>query len=135
MSSRVHDRFTAVPPQTRTFAADHRAVFNAGLVAVKNVDLLVGRKSLAQGVIEAYAPIRSGDAIHDTRQTTLKINLSDADNGQTQVALLVSENTEGSFPGGVSEQDLRQHSLYELYFTALQQVLLENGSIKPPVNP
>jgi hypothetical protein len=135
MSSRVHDRFTAVAPQTRTFAADRRAVFNAGLVAVKNVDLLVGRKSLTQGLIEAYAPIRSGDAIHDTRQTTLKINLTEADGGQTQVALLVSENTEGNFPGGVSEQDLRQHSLYELYFTALQQVLLENGSIKASVNP
>ena len=135
MSSRVHDRFTAVVPQTRTFAADRRAVFNAGLKAVKNIELLVGRKSLAQGVIEAYAPIRPGDAIHDTRQTTLKINLSETDEGQTQVSLLVSENTEGSFPGGVSEQDLRQHSLYELYFTALQQVLLENGSIKASANP
>ena len=125
MSSRVHDRFTAVAPQTRTFAADRRAVFEAGLIAVKNVDLLVGRKSLAQGLIEAYAPIRPGDAIRDTRQTTLKINLSETEDGQTQVALLVSENTEGSFPGGVSEQDLREHSLYGLYFTTLQQVLLE----------
>ena len=135
MSSRVHDRFTAVAPQTRTFAADRRAVFEAGLIAVKNVDLLVGRKSLAQGLIEAYAPIRPGDAIRDTRQTTLKINLSETDEGQTQVALLVSENTEGSFPGGVSEQDLREHSLYGLYFTTLQQVLLERGSIKEPVKP
>ena len=135
MSSRVHDRFTAVAPQTRTFAADRRAVFEAGLIAVKNVDLLVGRKSLAQGLIEAYAPIRPGDAIRDTRQTALKINLSETDDGQTQVALLVSENTEGSFPGGVSEQDLREHSLYGLYFTTLQQVLLERGSIKEPVKP
>jgi hypothetical protein len=135
MSSRVRDRFTTVAPQTRVFAADRRAVFNAGLTAVKNVDLLVGRKSLAQGVIDAYAPIRQGDAVHDTRQTTLKITLTETDDGQTQVGLLVSDNTEGTFPGGVSEQDLRQHSLYELYFSALQQVLLENGSIKAPVNP
>lgn len=135
MSSRVHDRFTAVAPQTRVFPADRRAVFDAGLVAVKNIELLVGRKSLAQGLIEAYAPIRQGDAIRDARQTTLKITLTETDDGQTQVGLLVSENTEGSFPGGVSEQNLRQHSLYELYFSTLQQVLLENGSIKAPGNP
>lgn len=135
MSSRVHDRFTTVAPQTRVFAADRHAVFNAGLTAVKNIDLLVGRKSFAQGLIEAYAPIRQGDAIHDTRQTTLKITLTETDDGQTQVGLVVSENTEGTFPGGVSEQDLRQHSLYELYFSALQQVLLENGAIKAPANP
>lgn len=135
MSSRVRDRFTPVAPQTRVFAANRRAVFNAALTAVKNIELLVGRKSLAQGVIEAYAPIREGDAIHDTRQTTLKITLTETDDGQTQVGLLVSDSTEGSFPGGVSEQDLREHSLYGLYFAALQQVLLENGSIKPAANP
>ncbi|MEO6994727.1 MAG: hypothetical protein ABI273_14055 [Lacunisphaera sp.] len=135
MSSRVRDRFTPVAPQTRVFAANRRAVFNAALTAVKNIELLVGRKSLAQGVIEAYAPIREGDAIHDTRQTTLKITLTETDDGQTQVGLLVSDSTEGSFPGGVSEQDLREHSLYGLYFAALQQVLLENGSIKPAPNP
>ena len=135
MSSRVRDRFTAVPPQTRIFAANKKAVFNAGLIAVKNVGLLLGRKSLPNGLIEAYAPIRSGDEAKDTRQTTMKINLSETGDNQTEVALLVSEDTEGSFPGGVSEQDLREHSLYELYFTALQQVLLENGSIKAPANP
>ena len=135
VSSRVHERFDTVPPQTRVFAAERRAVYNAGQVAVKNVGLLLGRTSLAQGTIEAYAPIRSGDAIRDTRQTTLQIRLSETEDNETTVALLVSENTEGSFPGGVSEQNLRQHSLYELYFTALQQVLIENGSIKVPAKP
>ena len=135
MSSRVRDRFTAVSPQTRIYAASKKTVFNAGLIAVKNVGLLVGRKSLSNGVIEAYAPIRPGDETRDTRQTSIKINLSDTGDNETEVALLVSEDTQGSFPGGVSQQDLREHSLYELYFTALQQVLLENGSIKAPANP
>jgi hypothetical protein len=135
VSSRVHDRFSAVPPQTRIFAADRRAVYTAGQVAVKNVGLLLGRTSLAQGLIEAYAPIRQGDALRDTRQTTLQIHLTETDGGDTEVALLVSESTEGNFPGGVSEQGLRVHSLYEMYFTALQQVLVENGSIKAAVKP
>jgi len=133
VSSRVHERFSTVPPQTRVFAAERRAVYNAGQVAAKNVGLLLGRTSLAQGVIEAYAPIRSGDLTSDTRQTTLRINFSETDDGETKVDLLVSEQTEGDFPGGKGEKDLRVHSLYELYFSALQQVLLENGAIKTPV--
>lgn len=135
MSSRMHDRFSTVPAQTRVFAAGRRDVFNAGKVAVKNVGLLLGKASLSQGLIEAYAPIRSGDAIQDTRQTTMKINMAETADGETEVALVVSENTEGSFPGGVSQQDLRTHSLYELYFAALQQVLTENGSLKTPAKP
>ncbi len=135
MSSRMTDRFATVPPQTRVFAAERRVVYNAGQVAVKNIGLLLGRTSLSQGVIEAYAPIHSGDATRDTRQTTMQIRLIETDDGDTQVALLVSEHTEGRFPGGVSEQDLRQHSLYDLYFTALQQVLLENGAIKASPKP
>ena len=134
MSSRVHDRFSAVPPQTRTFAADRRAVFAAGQLAVKNLELTVGHTSFAKGLIEAYAPIRPGDAIHDTRQTSLRINLTETEGG-TEVALLVTDDTEGGYPWGASQQALREHSLYEMYFSALQQVLLENGTIKAPEKP
>lgn len=135
MSSRVQERFATVPPHTRTFAASRRAVYEAGQVAVKNVGLLLGRTSFSQGSIEAYAPIRTGDAVSDTRQTTMDIRLAEAVGGETEVSLLVSEHTEGSFPGGVSEQAMREHSLYDLYFNTLQQVLEENGALKTAAKP
>ena len=135
VSTRVHDRFTAVPPQTRVYAAERKVVFKAAQVAVKNVGLLLGRTSLDKGVVEGYAPIRPGDATRDTRQTTMQLQLSETADGDTQVAMLVSENTEGKFPGGVSKQDLPSHSLYELYFSALQQVLFDSGAIKAPEKP
>ena len=128
--TRVHDRFTAVPPQIRVYAADKRAVFKAAQVAVKNVGLLVGHTSFDKGIVEGYAPIRPGDAVHDTRQTTMQLELAETPEGDTKASLLVSENTEGSFPGGVSKQDLPTHSLYGLYFAALEQVLQESGAIK-----
>ncbi len=128
--TRVHDRFTAVPPQIRVYAADKRAVFKAAQTAVKNVGLLVGHTSFDKGVVEGYAPIRPGDATRDTRQTTMQLQLTETPEGDIQASLLVSENTEGSFPGGVSKQDLPTHSLYGLYFAALEQVLQENGAIK-----
>ena len=135
MSSRVEERFSPVIPHSRTFAASKRAVYDAGQAAVKNVGLLLGHTSLAKGSIEAYAPIRAGDATSDARQTTMQINLTETDAGDTEVALLVTEQKEGSFPGGVSEQPLREHSLYEAYFAALQQVLQENGALKTDAKP
>jgi len=130
LSSRVEERFSPVSPHKRTFAADRRAVYEAGQTAVKNAGLRLGRVSLARGSLEAYAPIRAGDATSDTRQTTLQIYLTEVEAGATEVALLVSEQKEGSFPGGVSQQPFREHSLYEAYFAALQQVLQESGALK-----
>ena len=126
MSTRVQERFSPVPPQTRVFEADRRMVYAAGQAAVKDIGLMLGRTSLTDGRIDAYAPIRAGDNLRDTRQTTMQVRFSEAVGG-TEVALLVFESTEGNFPGGVSEQALRQHSLYVLYFSALEQALLKSA--------
>ncbi len=134
MSSRVHDRFTPVPPHTRIFSAERKLVYEAAQQALKNVGLRMGRKSLAEG-IEGYAEIRSGDKTRDARQTTIQIRLFETDDAETRVELLVGESTEGDFPGGVTKQDLREHSLYGLYFAALQQVLMEKGTLKAPEKP
>jgi len=122
VSSRVHDRFNSIPPRTQIFAADRKVVFKAAQQAVKDVGLLLGASSASQGRINGYAPIRSGDALRDTRQTTIDITVS-ATNGGTEVGVLVREHTEGNFPGGVSEETLREHSLYGLYFSTLQGLL------------
>ncbi len=135
VSSRMQERFSPVPPRTRTFAATRKVVYEAGRQAVKNVGLLLGRASFAQGRIEGYAPITAGDATRDTRQTTIEISLTETDSGDTQVGLLVWEHTEGNFPGGVNERVLREHSLYEVYFAALQQILLENGVLPAGAKP
>jgi len=135
MSTRVQARFTPVPPHTKVFAADEKAVYYAAQTAVKKVGLMLGHSSIARWSIDGYAPSRSGDATSDTRQTTIEIRLTEANDGQTQVALLVWDHTEGRFPGGVSEQALRDHSLYETYFAALQEVLLENDALRPGAKP
>jgi hypothetical protein len=134
-STKVHDRFSTVAPQTRTFAADRRTVYTAAQQAVTNVGLLLGRTSSSKGEINAYAPIRGGNATSDARQTTMVIRLNEVSAAETEVSLLVSEQTEGSFPGGVSEQALREHSLYRLYYAALQQILVDGGAIAAPAGP
>lgn len=126
MSSRMHQRFTPVQPSVRNFAADRKVVFKAAQQAMKDVGLLVGATSLTKGTINGYAPIRPGDAMRDTRQTTIDVTLTDTAVG-TDVGVIVNEHTEGQFPGGVSGQSLREHSLYGLYFAALENVLSLKG--------
>jgi hypothetical protein len=133
VSSGMHEHFTPVEPHVRVFPVARKAVYEAAQQAVKNVGLQLGRKSLAQGLVEGYAAIRHGDNnIRDARQTTIQIKLIETDSGETRVELLVNEQIEGDFPGGVSEQTMREHSLYELYFSALQKVLSESAAPKPP---
>lgn len=133
MSTRMTERFASVPPHTRIFAADQKTVYYAAQTAVKNVGLLLGRTSIAKWSIDGYAPIRSGTATSDARQTTIEIRLFETESFETRVDVLVWEHAEGGFPGGVSEQPRREHSLYELYYAAVQQVLQESGARNPPV--
>lgn len=126
VSSRMHERFAPIQPKTRAFAADRKEVFKAAQQAVKDVGLLLGATSAAQGRINGYAPIRPGDSMRDTRQTTIDITVTEAAGG-TEVAVIVNEHSEGTFPGGVSGQSLREHSLYGLYFAALDALLPVKG--------
>lgn len=130
MSSRMSDRFSKVQPHTQVFPAEPRQVFAASQQALKDIGLLVSRASAGEGTIKGYAPIRSGDVAQNSRQTTIDIRLVETEELDTRVEVLVWENTAGSFPGGVSEQALPEHSLYQLYFDALQKVLDETGAAK-----
>ncbi len=123
VSSRVQDRFTPVEPHAQVFPQPRKLVFAAAQKAVKNVGLQLGRSSPGSGTIEGYADIRAANSTDDARQTTIRVKLAEAEDGGTRVELLVYEQTEGGFPGGLSEKPLREHSLYDLYFAALQQVL------------
>ena len=135
MESRMTDRFSGVLPHTRVFPADQKAVYYAAQAAVKNVGLLLGRTSISKWSVDGYAPIRSSTETSDARQTTIEVRLFETESAETRVEVLVYEHTEGSFPGGKSERALREHSLYENYFAALQQVLQESGALKTTAKP
>ena len=135
MSTRMAGRFANVLPHTRIFAADQKTVYYAAQTAVRKAGLQLGRTSIAQWSIDGYAPVRSGTAASDARQTTIEIRLFENETLETRVELLVWEHTEGGFPGSVSGQALREHSLYEIYYAALQQVLQDGGMLKSPAKP
>lgn len=135
MSTRLAGRFANVPPHTRTFAVDQKTVYYAAQTALRKTGLQLGRTSIAKWSIDGHAPVRSSTATSDARQTTIEIRLFETETLETRVEVLVWEHTEGGFPGSVSEQALREHSLYELYYAALQQVLQDRGMLKSPAKP
>lgn len=122
----VTDRFGPVEPKRQVFAAERAAVNAASLQAFKRLDFQVGRSKA--GDIEAYSRIHTSAAFADSRQLTARILLNDVGPGRTEVEMTVTEQVQGQSPGGTSQQSMREHGFYQLYFATLQQVLDEQAS-------
>jgi hypothetical protein len=120
------DRFSTVPPKMQVFNGDEPAVSAAALQAFKRLDFLVTR---SKGVeLEAVSRIHTSVAFADSRQLSAKVQLIEAGPGKTEVDLSLTEEVQSQSMGGTSQQDLRDHSFFQLYFATLQQVLDENAA-------
>jgi len=119
----VKERYSAVPPQTRVVAADHRTAYYAAQLALKKIDFVLTKSALAQGIIDGRSGLRPDEAFRQTRQFTIEIRLRDQDDQHTEVAVLLHEQIEGDFSAGATDRALRTHGLYDAYFAKLDQVL------------
>ena len=132
VSARVRERFATVPPKTRTVEADRRTTYAAVQLALKKIGCTLSRADISEGLVEGYRPIQTGASMRDARQITLKIRLREVEPGRTEVAVWLHELVTGDFPGGAMDQPLREHSLYDSYFVALEQVVKEKDALKNP---
>jgi hypothetical protein len=126
MSTRVRERFTPVPPQTKEFDGDVRTVYFAAQQAFKRLDFNLSRSSL--GHVEASSRINTSAAFRDSRQLVATVDLRETAPGKVEAAMILVEQVEGEGIGGPSQQPLRQHGFYETYFAMLQEVLAETAS-------
>lgn len=125
----VTDRFGPVEPKRQVFAVDRTVMNSAVLQAFKRLDFRASRSR--NGTIEAYSQIHSSAAFADSRQLTAKVRLNDMGPGKTEVEMLVTEQVESRSTGGTSQQTMREHGFFQLYFATLQQVLDEQGIVGP----
>ncbi|MCX6950575.1 MAG: hypothetical protein NTV51_00060 [Verrucomicrobia bacterium] len=125
VQSRVHERFDRVPPRTQVFSSAQREVFYAAQGALKAMDFQLSRTAEAQGIVNAFSRIRAGDGPRESRQYTLEVRLSNLGPAETEVAVLVREQIEGGLASGVgaTDQPLKQHALYEVFYANLKQAL------------
>lgn len=133
VSSRVQSRFEKVDPHTQVFAGTQREVFYATQGVLKGMDFQVSRTGEAQGIVNAFSRIRAGDGPREARQYTLEVRINNFGPTETQVALLVREQIEGGLSGtvGATDQPLKQHGLYEVFYANLKQALAAK-SFPPP---
>lgn len=123
-STSLADRFAVVPPQVQIVDGELDEVHAAAQKAFRRVGLNVIRAS--RGRIEAASAINTSETFGDSRQTVARIKISPADGpGRSQVELTVTEEVGSASMGGTRQQALREHSLFQTYFPALQQVMNE----------
>jgi hypothetical protein len=122
------DRFAAVPPEVQIVAGDVEEVHAAAQKAFRRLDLNIIRAPM--GRVEAASAINTSETFGDSRQIVARVKITPAEAGQSSVELTVTEEVGSSSMGGTRQQALREHSLFQLYFTTLQQVLRERADDK-----
>ncbi len=123
ISARMAERFDTVPPQTREYMADQKALFQAVQKALKRMDFAVTRSALAQGIVEAKSSIRDTASFGAGRQFIFEIRLHGADAQSTHVDVRLTELLEGDFKVGATGKTLRVHGLYDSFFAQVDQAL------------
>lgn len=124
----VTNRFGPVEPKRHVFNADGDTVNAAALQAFKRLDFRASR-SRKSGEISAYSQIHTSAAFADSRQLTAKVRLNEMGPGRTELEMTVTEQVESRSTGGTSQQSMREHGFYQLYFATLQQVLDERVTV------
>ncbi len=120
----MEGRFSPVVPKVQVFAGDQDALKTAAQQAFKRLDFNVTRSKNVD--LEAVSRIHSSVAFADSRQLLVKVHLSEAGPGKTAVEMTITEQFQGDRVGGTSQQAMREHGFFQLYFVTLQQVLDEN---------
>lgn len=113
-------------PRTRVFQADQRAAYGAARSAAESMGYRYVRGGPAEGELDALSAIASGDDPGSSRQISMKVRLSGASEGGTEVKVSFNEILEAaSAPqeGMATETPMRDTPLYEDFFRNLQNAL------------
>ncbi len=113
----------APQPKVQTFAGDQHVVFEAALAALKSIDFRVTRSGAAQGVIEGISQIQGTDTLSGARQFTMEIHVRSYEANTTEVSVFLRIQEESAAFSGATDLPLKDHALYDSFFTALQQAL------------
>jgi len=128
MPARVRERFEPAQPKNKVFNADARAVFAAAQAALKAIDFQVTRAGFAQGIVAGISRIESGESFGKGRQFALDVRIRSIEPAQTEVAVVLREQEESASFSGATDIPLREHALYEAYFSALDRALHEKSA-------
>jgi len=113
-------------PTTKTVPAPQREVYDAVRVVAGQLGYRFVRGGAAQGEYEGVTSVRAGETMGTARQRSMKIKLSRALEGGTEVAVRVTEIMEADSSnraGMATESPLRDPAYYEVFFRQLERAL------------
>ncbi|MES2693503.1 MAG: hypothetical protein V4773_08520 [Verrucomicrobiota bacterium] len=130
----VREKFAErAAPQTRSFPAAQRPVYDAVRVAAEQMGYRYVRGGAATGVFEAVSGVRGGDQVGSSRQLSLKVKLDAALDGGTTVAARITEIEEADSSnraGVATERPLKDTPQYEVFFRGVEQALKVDKAAK-----
>lgn len=122
----VREKFEGPTYHVKVVAGDGRAVYEAARLAADKLGFRFVGGGAAQGRIEALGGVSASDSLKGARQLSMKVKLSPATAGGTEVSLLLTEQVQDDFDKGsglVTETPLRESALYEVFFRTIEQEL------------
>lgn len=113
-------------PQVRAFAAPQREVYEAVRTAAGQLGYRLVRGGAAQGEYEGISSVRPGEIAGSARQRSLKVKLTRALDGGTDVAVRVTEIIEADSSnraGQATEAPLRDPTYFDVFFRQVERAL------------
>ena len=121
----VREKVSGPRYRENTFSADSRATYEAARRAVLAMGYRIERAGAAQGNIEAFGGLQSGQDLAASRQIRLQIDIS-AYGTESRLRALFTEVLEDDFsrgPGHATENGLKDTPLYEVLFRRIDEGL------------
>lgn len=114
-------------PQTRSYPAAQRPVFDAAKVAAEQMGYRITRSGASQGIVEAVSGVRLGDGgVGSSRQLSMKVKLDPSLDGGTTVSVRITEISESDSSnkaGLATERPLKDTPQYEVFFQRVDAAL------------
>ncbi|MBX7121908.1 MAG: hypothetical protein K1X42_07235 [Opitutaceae bacterium] len=130
-SAGVREKIHGPVFQTRVFAGTQRDVFEAARASVAGMGYKITRSGAAQGVIEAFNALSTGETLKTTQQLRLQVRISPVAEG-CEVAALFTQMLENDFNKGrgqATENAVKNTSLYDVLFGRIA------GNLPKPPSP
>lgn len=131
LSAGVREKIHGPVFQTRVFAGTQRDVFEAARASVAGMGFKITRSGPAQGVIEAFNALSTGETLKTTQQLRLQVRISPVAEG-CEVAALFTQMLENDFNKGrgqATENAVKNTSLYDVLFGRIA------GNLPKPPSP
>lgn len=128
VSDTIQNGFNAGAPHSRTYHGQGQDLSAAVVLALKRLDFTVTNPTGGGDHIEASGHIQHAEGPSDSRQLLADVKLVGAGPGETEVQILLTEQSDDGTTTGRSEKPVKNSGFYATLFDTIKTVLAETYS-------